>query len=134
MKSIFKKVLSCVLLLTYILFFAVGTDGALLCFGNEGHIAIELVQSCNNSKDLGSSVSPSTQQDECGPCSDVTFLTTPTVQRPLQQDVNNTSLVLAITPVPEISAQVHLANNESPYSHKHPSPTLHSLKTVIIRI
>jgi hypothetical protein len=134
MKKNIKTLVSWVLILTYVLFFTIGTDGALLCFGDEGHIAIELVQSCNKSTDLGSALSPIDQQDECGPCSDVTFLTDPTIQRPLQQDVNNTSLALAITPVPEISAQVHLVNSESPYSHEHPSPALHCLKTVIIRI
>lgn len=57
----------------FLTFFSV--EGTLLCFGPDGHIAIEFVDSCNGS-DSGSQVA-GVEEDACGPCKDIQFLSSP---------------------------------------------------------
>lgn len=134
MKHGCKKIITVILLLAYILFFAIGTDSSLLCFGSEGHIAVEWVQSCNGKAEFGSSVSPLTPQDECGPCYDVTFLSDPVIQKAPQNHDNNAGVAVASKPAPELSAKSHLTDNAPRYSNYHPAPSYFALKTVVILI
>ena len=48
-----------------------GSEGTLLCFGKDGHVALEFVDACNGSG-FGSQLEK-TEVDACGPCTDVQF-------------------------------------------------------------
>lgn len=49
-----------------------GPEGTLLCFGNDGHVAIEFVDACNG-ESAGSRLE-GMENDACGPCKDVQFI------------------------------------------------------------
>jgi len=67
-----KVIFAIVFLPLYVLLSLIGAEGSLLCFGDDGHVAIELVQACNGSS-LLSSVAKAEQDDACGSCIDVEF-------------------------------------------------------------
>ncbi len=52
-----------------------GSEGTLLCFGKDGHLAVEFVDACNGSG-FGSQLAEM-ESDACGPCMDVQFLSSP---------------------------------------------------------
>ena len=52
-----------------------GSEGTLLCFGQDGHVAIEFVDACNGSG--FDSHLAGMESDACGPCKDVQFLSSP---------------------------------------------------------
>lgn len=71
-KPLFLNKLSAVFMLTLFLALSVFSfEGALLCFGEDGHIALEFVDACNGS-DFNSQVAEA-GGDACGPCKDVQF-------------------------------------------------------------
>ena len=51
------------------------SEGMLLCFGKDGHVAIELVDACNCS-DFGLQLSD-IEGDACGPCKDILLQSSP---------------------------------------------------------
>lgn len=53
----------------------VSSEGTLLCFGKDGHVAVEFVDACNGSG-FGSQLA-GMENDACGPCRDVRFLSSP---------------------------------------------------------
>jgi hypothetical protein len=75
MKKARSKILLSILILPAYFFLSVlNTEGALLCFGRDGHIAIEFVQACSG-RDSGSGFAETDQKNACGPCTDVYFTT-----------------------------------------------------------
>lgn len=50
-------------------------EGTLLCFGKDGHIAIEFVDECNEA--FPGSHLEGMESDACGPCTDVRFFSSP---------------------------------------------------------
>jgi hypothetical protein len=52
-----------------------GSEGTLICFGKDGHMAVEFVDDCNSSG-FDSQVA-GMENDSCGPCRDVQFLSSP---------------------------------------------------------
>lgn len=67
-----KVIFAIVFLPLYVLLSVIGAEGSLLCFGDDGHVAIEFVLAYNGSSPL-SSVAKSDQDDACGSCIDVEF-------------------------------------------------------------
>lgn len=59
------------MLVLFLVLSFLGSDGTLLCFGKDGHVAVEFVDACNGAG-LGSEVAE-TESDACGPCTDVQF-------------------------------------------------------------
>ena len=47
----------------------IGSEGTLLCFGKDGHVAVEFVDTCNRGE-LSSELTE-TESDACGPCTDI---------------------------------------------------------------
>lgn len=54
-----------------------GSQGTLLCFGKDGHVAVEFVDSCNGAG-LGSRLEEM-ESDACGPCNDAQFRSSPAI-------------------------------------------------------
>jgi len=63
--------------LTYLFIFlsAISVEGTVLCFGEDGHVAIELVDSCNGAG-TGSQFTEM-EGDDCGPCKDILIISGP---------------------------------------------------------
>ena len=56
-----------------------GSEGTLLCFGQDGHVAIEFVDACNGSG--FDSHLAGMESDACGPCTDVHLFSSPVYTR-----------------------------------------------------
>jgi hypothetical protein len=125
------KILPAALML--VLFLAVSfvsAEGTLLCFGKDGHVAIEFVDICNGSSP-GSELER-TASDACGPCQDIQLLSSPA-------NTNNASSFTKTFPLASLSqlaASLPLKENpgyiELPQSPHH--KTLASLHSVVLLI
>jgi len=62
-------------LVAYMVVALLSSEGMILCFGKDGHVAIEFVDACNGSG-LGSQLA-GMESDECGPCRDIQLLSGP---------------------------------------------------------
>ena len=70
-QSRIKAFLTAALLPILLIVSFIGSEGTLLCFGKDGHVAIEFVDACSG-EGLGSELGE-TESDACGPCTDVQF-------------------------------------------------------------
>lgn len=108
-------------------------EGALLCFGEDGHMAVEFVDACNGSA-LGSQVAGA-EGDSCGPCKDVQFQSSPAyTNRTLQYTDTQTHTLVSLSRVnPSLSFEEH---HNSPVSlpEKPPCKTLASLQSIVLLI
>lgn len=108
-------------------------EGALLCLGEDGHVAIEFVEACNGSN-LGSQITEA-ENDVCGPCNDIQFqsisaYTNRTFNYTAAQPLNLVSLA-CITPSLPLAER-----HNSPISlpEKSLDKTLASLKSIVLLI
>jgi hypothetical protein len=124
-------ILSALVLVVYMLVVALSVEGSVLCFGEDGHVAVEFVNACNGSGP-GSQLA-GMESDDCGPCKDIQFLSSPACTRnvsPYTQTLPlislspvSLSLPLKACPIPQINL------HEYPYD-----TTLASLHSVILLI
>ena len=68
-----------------------GSEGTLLCFGKDGHMAIEFVD-VHNGSGFGSQLA-GMENDACGPCKDVQFLSSPAYTRNASQNTQTLPLI-----------------------------------------
>ena len=124
-------ILAVMVIVIYMAVTVLSSGGALLCFGEDGHVAVEFVDACNSS-DSGMHLSGAAS-DACGSCEDVLFQSNPA-------HTGNASQHALMLP-----AQVSSAFTPSlpPAGHSHPPvhlpeychhKTLSSLHTVILLI
>ncbi|MBI5100529.1 MAG: hypothetical protein HZB33_01645 [Nitrospirae bacterium] len=113
----------------FFLMSVVGSEGTLLCFGKDGHVAIELVDACNGAG-LGSQLAES---DACGPCKDVRFLGGPANTGNTSHNTRTLSLIYS-SPVLSSLPQQEYCNNPlilPVYSHH---KALAGLQSVVLLI
>jgi hypothetical protein len=108
-----------------------GSEGTLLCFGKDGHVAVEFVDACNGSG-FGSQLA-GMESDACGPCTDVQFLSSPAYTAHVSHHTQALPLISSSPVSPSLPRKE--------YSHKHINPpeyfhdtTLASLHSVILLI
>jgi hypothetical protein len=108
-----------------------GSEGVLLCFGKDGHVAIEFVDACNGSN-FGSQVAGA-ESDACTPCKDVQFLSSPAYTR----NVSHCTQTLPLISL----ASIYLSLPSKEYSNNHVNlpetphhKTLTSLRSVVLLI
>jgi len=70
-----KAILAAFVLFLFLAVSLVSSEGTLLCFGKDGHVAIEFVDACNGSG-FGSQLA-GMESDACGPCKDVQIVSSP---------------------------------------------------------
>ncbi|MGC2062511.1 MAG: hypothetical protein WA610_06000 [Thermodesulfovibrionales bacterium] len=75
-----------------------GSEGTLICFGKDGHVAIEFVDVCNGSN-FGSQFADSEKSDACGPCQDVQFLGSPAYTNNASHDTQTFRLIFSSAPL-----------------------------------
>ena len=79
-KELHLKTLPAAFMLVLFLFVSFfGSEGTLLCFGKDGHVAIEFVD-VHNGSGFGAQLA-GMENDACGPCKDVQFLSSPAYTR-----------------------------------------------------
>jgi hypothetical protein len=117
------------LLLCLITSFA-GAVGTHLCFGEDGHVTVELVDACTVSG-LGAQHA-GMEDDACGPCQDVTFSSDAHISS--SRCCMQTSPLLSSVPIAP-----SLPSHDYPVGQVHPSDcshhkTLASLQSVVLLI
>ncbi|MBI5638998.1 MAG: hypothetical protein HZA17_01100 [Nitrospirae bacterium] len=127
----FSILFTACLLFLFALSSLVSVEGAVLCFGPDGHVAIEFVDACHGTG-LGSKL-VGAEGDACGPCKDVQFLGSPAY-------TSNTSHNTQIIPLAALSQTLFsLPSKEYPGKHGNPPDcshhkTLTSMHSVVLLI
>ena len=118
-----------------VLFLAIsllGSEGTLLCFGKDGHVAVEFVDSCNGSG-LDSQLAGG-ESDACGPCNDIQFMSSPAYTR----NVSRCSLMAplcSLSPlIPALPANEHFVTYVAPPVYSDQNRTLASIQSVVLLI
>jgi len=133
-KAQYLKKLSAVFML--MLFFGLSVlsfESALLCFGKDGHVAIEFVDACSGS-DFGSQIA-SAESDACGPCRDVQFQgSLAYTNRTFHSTATQTLPIVSSAPItPSLSLNDH-HNSPINLPEKPFYKTLASLQSVVLLI
>ncbi len=108
-----------------------GSEGTLLCFGKDGHVAIEFADACNGS---GFGLQHAgMESDACGPCKDVQFLSSPAYTRNASHNTQTLPLISSSSMSPSLPlkeySQKHI--NLPQYSHHKALASLHSVVLLI---
>jgi len=109
----------------------VGSEGTLLCFGKDGHVAIEFVDACNGSG-LGSQLA-GMESDDCGPCRDIQLLSGPAY---IKNDSHYTQMLSLESSAP-MSPSLPLKEYSNTHKHLPEYPlhnTLASLHCIVLLI
>lgn len=108
-----------------------GFEGTLLCFGEDGHVAIEFVNACKGAG-VGSQLA-GTESDACGPCKDVQFLNSPACTRNVSYYTQALPLMFSSPLSPSFSSKEHPGDYISPPQYS-PHKTLASLHSIVLLI
>lgn len=114
-------ILPAVVLVVHLVVSVLSVEGSVLCFGEDGHVAIEFVDACNGSG-LGSQLA-GMESDACGACEDVEFLIGPAYTKNASHDMQTFSLI-STTPV-------SLSVSRKDYPHKHTRLPEYSLRKTL---
>jgi len=118
------------LLFLFVSFF--GSEGTLLCFGKDGHMAIEFAETHDGSG-FGAQLA-GMGKDACGPCKDVQFLSSPAYTRNASR---NTQMLSLISSSPVLSSLLQEEHSNNPVIlpvSSHHNKTLASLHSVVLLI
>lgn len=126
-----RIVLSAFVLPLFMLVSIIGPEGTLLCFGKDGHVALEYVDTCNTAGS-GSELAGN-KSDDCGPCKDVQFISTPLCTRNVS---HSQTLSLSFLPLmsPAVSAQEDAVKHTDNPAYSHHKKILTSLQSVVLLI
>ncbi|MFA5180461.1 MAG: hypothetical protein WC405_04015 [Syntrophales bacterium] len=128
-----KAILTIAILPLYLFLFVFGVEGSLVCFGEDGHVAVEFVQSCN-SRSADEELAGSAQDDACGPCADVHFLKNAASLKSTLQTANTFSTVQGLLPRIFVQPQ-HDPNDDSPILLLNPhTENLAKIQSVVLLI
>ena len=134
MKKAKSKILLSILILPAYIFLSVfNTEGALLCFGNDGHIAIEFVDACGGQVSE-SGIAETGHIDACGPCTDVYFASD---SAHLKNTLNEMNTLIGLSDNPlTTSGYIDNARQEIPADSLRPpfNRSLSSLNSIVLLI
>ena len=121
---------ACMLVLFLVVSFF-GSEGTLLCFGKDGHMAIEFVD-VHNGSGFGVQLE-GMENDACGPCKDVKFLSSPVYTRNVSYDAQTPPLITASSMSPSSPLKEYFQNHIylPQYSHHKALASLHSVVLLI---
>ena len=132
MKNLTKTFTTAFMLVLFLAASLLGAEGTLLCFGKDGHVAIEFVDSCN-SAGLGSQLA-SGESDACGSCKDVQFISDPVFTRNVSHHTQTLPLSSLAQMSPGLPANKNLAKHTDPPASPHRSKTLACLQSIVLLI
>ena len=117
-----------------VLFFVVsffGSEGTLLCFGENGHMAIEFVDACNGS---GFGLQHAgMESDACGPCKDVQFISGPVCTRNVSHNTQTFPLISSSSMFPTLPLKEYPGKYLNPTEYSQ-YKTLASLRSIVLLI
>ena len=127
-----RTLLSFLILPAFLLISCFGAESSLLCFGSDGHVAIEFVETCNP-QDLEVGHFESDRGDGCSPCKDVQFLKSPAHPTSIFQHANDLPVVTGFVPsIPSPDTASHRQIRLLPRNHHSKTPaSLHSVVLLI---
>jgi len=106
-----------------------GSEGTLICFGEDGHVAIEFADACSGS---GFGLQHAgMESDSCGLCQDVQFFSGPAFTRNASHNTQTTPLISSISLA--LPSKEH-SNKPVNLPHHSHHKTLASLHSVILLI
>jgi len=108
-----------------------GSEGTLLCFGKDGHMAIEFVEAHDGSE-FGAQLA-GMESDACGPCKDVQFLSGPAYTRNASNYMQALTLISSSLISPSLPLKEYSQNyiNLPQCSHHKALASLHSVVLLI---
>lgn len=117
-----------------VLFLAISflvSEDTVLCFGKDGHVAVEFVDSCNG-VGLGSQLAGG-DSDACGPCKDAQFQGSPGYTRNASHNTQTFPLMSSSPMSPSLSSNEYSGKyiNLPDYSHHKTLASLHSVVLLI---
>ena len=131
-KEVYLKTLPAAFMLVVLLVASfVAFEGMLLCFGEDGHVAIEFADACNGSGFGLRHVRM--ENDSCGLCKDVHFLSSPAFTSKPSYDTQTLPLISSFSMSPTLPLKeypVKFINLPQHSNHK----TLASLHSVVLLI
>jgi hypothetical protein len=126
-----KSMPSVIMLMLFLAASFLGSEGTLLCFGNDGHVAIEFLDACNSSGfDSHLEV---IESDACGPCKDIQFLGCPAYTRNASHHTQALPLISSSLISPALSLKEYFNKRINPPDYLH-DKILASLHSVVLLI
>jgi len=124
-------ILPALVLVVHMVVAVLSVEGSVLCFGKDGHVAIEFVDACNGSG-FGSQFA-GMESDACGPCNDVHFLSSPAYTKNASHETQTFPLASPSPTYPSLPLRDYSRQsiNLPKYSH---DKTLTGLQSVILLI
>ena len=119
------------MLLLFLVVSFFGSEGTLLCFGKDGHMAIEFVD-VHNGSGFGAQLE-GMENDACGPCKDVKFLSSPVYTRNVSYNAQTPPLISSSSISPSLPLKEYSKNHIylPQYSHHKALASLHSVVLLI---
>jgi hypothetical protein len=126
-----NPLLAALMLVLFLILSIGGSEGTLLCFGQDGHVALEFVDACNGAG-FGSQLA-GMESDACGPCKDVQFVSGPLHANNASQYTPMISLTFLSAMSPNLPLTEHSDKHPIlPESlHHKPPASLHSVVLLI---
>lgn len=119
------------MLLLFLVASIFGSEGTLLCFGKDGHVAVEFVDACNGAG-LGSQLEEM-ESDACGPCNDVQFRSSPANTNNILHYTHTLSMISSLPVMSSFHQEEYFQKSVVlPVASHH--KTLASLNSVILLI
>jgi len=117
------------MLLLFLVVSFVGSEGTLICFGEDGHVAIEFADACNGS---GFGLQhEGMESDACGTCKDVQFLCSPAYTRNASHNVQTLPPMFTMSSSLSSKEYPNKPVNPPEYSHHKTLASLHSVVLLI---
>lgn len=126
-----KTFSAAIMLFLFLLASFVGAEGTLLCFGKDGHMAVEFVDACNG-RGLGSELA-GTESDACGTCIDVQFQNSAALSNHRPLKVSPHATLFSFQPVPAVQPSSFIRETQT-RSSVPVRISLTSLSSVVLRI
>lgn len=122
------------MLVLFLLVTFLGSESTLLCFGKDGHVAVEFVDACSGAaleSQLGA-----VESDACGPCEDVQILSDFVYTRNVSHCTYTQTIPFSSLPPmsPALPAYEISVTHIDPPVYSHQNKTLASLQSVVLLI
>ena len=126
-----RSIPAVIMLMVFLVASFFGSEGTLLCFNKDGHVAVEFVDACTGAG-LGSELGEA-DSNACGSCKDVQFFSSPAYTRSAS---HNTQTLPLISSSPVLSSLPLNENSNNPVilplsSHHKSLASLHSVVLLI---
>ena len=130
-ESQIKTLPAAIMLVLFLVVSFFGSEGTLLCFGKDGHMALEFVEAHNDAC-FGLQHS-GMKNDACGPCKDVQFMSSPVYTRNASHGTQILTLISSSSASPLLPLEEYFNKHINLPQHLH-HKTLASLHSVVLLI